>query len=368
MALTNHARQAKPGTNGGGRNHAGRDGSIYPYRNGYAAYSWVISPSGERARQYVYGKSRDIVHQKWLALQSRTSTQAPANTPPLGEYLTTWLAEVVQPNREPATYAYYETMVRLYISPTLGHLRLNRLQASDVQAWLCRLANLCQCCIQEKDAARPEQGRRCCAVGNCCHERTGARTIQAARNTLRTALNHAIASDKLITRNVAALVKAPGTLGRGRTGANWSTREANRFLASARDDGDPLYAAYVLVLVNGLTRGEVLGLVRPSLDLDSAELDTSWQLQRVGTQLIHKKRISRDSDAEYTVPLTAIGSTALKQRLADQDAARERAGDRWQSTDLVFTTRWGTPDRTAQLQPQLRRPLRQGRRPARSPA
>jgi hypothetical protein len=34
---------------------------------------------------------------------------------------------------------------------------------------------------------------------------------------------------------------------------------ARRFLESARRDGDPVYAAYVLVLVCGLRKGEVLG-------------------------------------------------------------------------------------------------------------
>ena len=38
-----------------------------------------------------------------------------------------------------------------------------------------------------------------------------------------------------------------------------------------------------------------------------------------------------------------ICSAALQLRRDEQAAARERAGDRWQDSDLVFTTRWGTP-------------------------
>ncbi len=40
----------------------------------------------------------------------------------------------------------------------------------------------------------------------------------------------------------------------------WSSEEARRFFESARDDGDPLYVAYVLILALGLRKGEVLGL------------------------------------------------------------------------------------------------------------
>ncbi len=57
----------------------------------------------------------------------------PARIPTVARYLTRLLAGVVEPDREPATYAYYETMARLYVSPApapgepdghdSGHLR-----------------------------------------------------------------------------------------------------------------------------------------------------------------------------------------------------------------------------------------------------
>ena len=315
------------------------------YRDGYAAYVWVTTPSGERARKYVYGPTREIVHDKWVKLQAQADqAPVPTSTPTLAQYIARWLAEVVEPNLEPATYAYYEAISRLYIIPALGRKRIDRLQVREVQTWLNKLARTCQCCVQGKDAARPENRRRCCAIGECCQDYPGRRTVQAARNILRTVLNQAKDSDELVSRNVAAMVKVPSPPRRRRKGSAWSVEEASRFLASAREDGDPLYAAYVLVLVNGLRKGEVLGLVWPSIDQDEAELDISWQLQRIGRQLIHKKRVkTEDSDADDTVPLPDICSAALKLRHDEQEAARQRAGDRWQPSDLVFTTKWGTP-------------------------
>lgn len=32
------------------------EGSIYPYKNGFAAYVWVDTPDGKRKRKYVYGR------------------------------------------------------------------------------------------------------------------------------------------------------------------------------------------------------------------------------------------------------------------------------------------------------------------------
>jgi hypothetical protein len=40
----------------------------------------------------------------------------------------------------------------------------------------------------------------------------------------------------------------------------WTVDEARRFLEHLREAEDPLYAAYVLIVVLGLRRGEVLGL------------------------------------------------------------------------------------------------------------
>lgn len=331
----------------GGRRPRGRangEGSIFPYRNGYAAYVWVTTPAGDAVRKYVHGRTREAVHDKWVKLQA-AAARAPLSTttPTLAQYLTRWLADTVKPNLEPATYAYYEAMARLYIVPALGDRRIDRLQAREVQTWLNRLARTCQCCVQGKDTARPIDRQRCCAIGECCQDYPSRRTVQAARNSLRAALNHARNSEDLVSRNVAALAKVPSPP-RRRRGSTWSVEEASRFLASARDDGDPLYAAYVLILVNGLRRGEVLGLTWPSIDVEGAEVEIGWQLQRIHGELIHKKRVkTEDSDADDTVPMPDICTSALKLRSEEQNAAREQAGDAWQVSDLVFTTRWGTP-------------------------
>lgn len=129
------------------RSRANGEGSIFPYRSGYAAYTWVTTPAGIRTRKYVYGKTRQEVHGKWLKLQVRARERPVATTVPTVEkYLTYWLADVVKPSLEPATYAYYEGTTRLHIIPGLGAKRLDRLTIRDVQAWLNTMPDACQCC------------------------------------------------------------------------------------------------------------------------------------------------------------------------------------------------------------------------------
>ena len=88
---------------------------------------------------------------------------------------------------------------------------------------------------------------------------------------------------------------------------------------------DPLYAAYVLVLVLGLRRGEVLGLTWDDVRTAAAELHITRQLQRVSGDLLH----SRDQDrgisqpsCRYPISAWPRSSSAARKH----DRAREAAG------------------------------------------
>lgn len=183
-----------------------------------------------------------------------------------------------------------------------------------------------RCCAQGKDAARPKEKRRCCAVGRCCQAAPSTRTVSDIRAALRAALTHAQAED-LITKNPAVAVTLATV--RRRRGKSWSSDEARKFLESARADEDPLYAAYALVLVTGLRKGEARGLTWEDVDLDAGELTIGRQLQLVRGQLLHRDTKTQASDA--TLPLPDICLTALKLR--QQHAMRlkqppERRGTR----------------------------------------
>nr|WP_275587268.1 site-specific integrase [Micromonospora terminaliae] len=175
--------------------------------------------------------------------------------------------------------------------------------------------------------------------GRCCQAVPSTRTVSDIRAALRAALTHAQAED-LITKNPAVPVTL-ATARRRRRGKSWSSDEARKFLESARADEGPLYAAYALVLVTGLRKGEALGLTWEDVDLDAGELTIGRQLQRVRGQLLHRDTKTQASDA--TLPLPDICLAAIKLRQEQRDEAQAAAGNAWQETGLVFTTRYGTP-------------------------
>jgi integrase len=122
---------------------------------------------------------------------------------------------------------------------------------------------------------------------------------------------------------VAELVTAPKQ--RKRKVAPWSSDEARRFLESARSDRDVMYAAYVLILVLGLRKGEVLGLRWQAVDLEGRELVIDHQVQRVRRELLYRETKTDASDA--TLPMPEIVATALVIRRDEQDKSRSEAGE-----------------------------------------
>lgn len=323
------------------RSRANGEGSIYPYRTGYAAYVWVDKPDGRRARMYVYGQTRDIVHDKWIKLQSRASAGPVATKmQTLGDYLAYWLREIVEPNLSPATHATYDYVSRRYLMPGLGKKRLDRLQTREIQVWINNVGRTCQCCAQGKDAARKPQRQRCCAIGSCCHDLPSATTVDHVRRVLRAALTQAIA-DGYTTTNVAKPVRLPAI--RKQKRRSWTSDEARRFLESARADSDRLYAAYVLILVLGLRKGELLGLGWEDVDLGAGTVTIDWQIQRVGRARGIERRRTKTASSDASLPLPPICVTALREQRRLQSEAAERAGDAWHDSGLVVTTRFGTP-------------------------
>jgi integrase len=319
------------------------EGSLYPVPGGWRGYAWCTRPDGTRYRKYRQRASYYETRKALDKLREQASRGPVASdVPKLSEFLAYWLKEIVEPYLAPKTYERYEMFSRLHIIPHLGGKRLDKIQVKDVRQWLNKLAAICQCCAQGKDAARPEHKRRCCATGKCCMETLSARSCKDVRDTLRAALTCAV-DDEVISRNPARKVKmSTRRVPRSRRKPQaWTVDDARWFLESVWHAGETLYAAFVLVLVLGLRRGEVLGLAWDQVDLDAAELYVSEQLQRVGHQLVRREVKTETSEAP--LPLPGLCVTALKIRRKQQDANRAKAGDGWIDTGLVFTTRHGTP-------------------------
>ncbi|GAA5048029.1 integrase [Thermocatellispora tengchongensis] len=271
---------------------------------------YVLTTDGTEKRKTVYGKTADEVRAKIDDMKIKSRRGVPTADRPwkVGEYLDYWLNEVARNSIRKTTYAKYETMVRLYLKPGLGRKKLDRLTVADVQTFLNGKLN----------------GEH--SIG----------TIHVMRNVLSAALSRAM-REEILSRNVARLATLPAN--ESKRNQPWSADEARTFLQAARFD--PLYPAFVLLLVYGLRRGETLGLRWMDLDFDEGQIHIRQQLVRVGKEL-HQAPVKTRA-GNRSLPMVGVVREALEIQRAGQKILKDRAGESWTETGLVFTTKSGRP-------------------------
>ena len=168
----------------------------------------------------------------------------------VGDWLAHWL--VTKTATAPSTVRGYAAHVRLYLTPYLGEVLLAELTTGHVQAMVAAII------------------RQHHALGTL----VSAATLTRIRATLRAALNAAIRRG-LISENPAATAELPRARRPRavvwtpfrveqwrRTGERpavtvWTAAQTAQFLSSV--EGHRLYAAYHLIALRGLRRGEAPG-------------------------------------------------------------------------------------------------------------
>ena len=153
---------------------------------------------------------------------------------------------------------------------------------------------------------------------------------------LSAALTRAV-REELIARNVARLVELPEW--RPKPVKPWAADEARQFLAASKSD--PLHAAFVLLVLYGLRRGEVLGLRWADVDFDAGIIHIRQQVQRVRGEL--RLGPVKTHAGQRNLPLLNLARQALEAQIGLQARYRVDMGSAWPSTDLVFTSRTGRP-------------------------
>lgn len=236
------------------------DGSLYVNSDGmWVAALSLPSATGKRRRWTAKAKTQEAALDKLRKKRAELDRTGDVITasPTLDEWLTRWLETIVRPNRKPRTYAEYELTARLHLSPTIGKVRLAKLNQQHVR----------------KAVAEP------LAAGKLA-------TVQKIRGVLSIALADAERED-LVGRNVARLTVLPSPMSKDQ--AVLSTAQARTLVISAV--GTPSASRWLMALLTGQRQGECLGLTWDRLDLVNGIADISWQLQRLTrTSAAHESR------------------------------------------------------------------------------
>jgi integrase len=243
-------------------------------------------------------------------------------------WLEHWLA--TRASQRASTLRGYRSHVRVYLTPYLGRIPLGELTVGQVQAMFTVLG---------RDGGP-----------------STAASLARIRATLRTALNAALRHG-LIAVNPACRVELPParrpkavvwTLTRieewRRTGvrppvAVWTAGQTGQFLQAIRTHR--LYAAYHLIALRGLRRGEAAGLRWCDIDLDTGVATISQQLQQYdGHMVIGPPKTAR---SERTIALDRTTVAALRRHRQQQALERIDGGPSYQDSGFVFTGLRGDP-------------------------
>ncbi len=287
-----------------------RDGTIVQIERWCAAISL---PSG--ARRVLYGRTRDEVAKKLTkALHDLETGIAPADQ---RETIASWVSAYVDDlearGTANATVVRYRGIVKNYLVPRLGKIKLAALQPQHVQAY-------------QTDLLR---------------EGFSASSVTLHRAVLGGSLRQAVTFG-VVPRNVVSLVKPPREDKEGR-GRMLTPEEARALLRVIR--GDRLEAFHLLLLTAGLRRGEALGLSWDDVDLYGANgsmVHIRHQLQWPGGKATVVSLKSRKS--LRSIPLPSITVEALRSRQVQQSRERALIGqEQWRAGGLVFNSLDGAP-------------------------
>jgi integrase len=174
------------------------------------------------------------------------------------------------------------------------------------------------------------------------------RKVQIMRTVLSAALTRAL-REELIVRNAARLVELPEW--HRAPIRPWSAAEARLFLAAAKSD--PLYLAFLLLVLYGLRLGEVLGLNWEDVDFDAGKFAIRQQLQRIRGQIFLAP--VKTHAGQRALPLLDLAREALTRQAERQTRYQGAMGSAWPNTRLVFTTRTGRPVEPRNLERSFRR-------------
>ncbi|WP_063780898.1 site-specific integrase [Nonomuraea sp. SBT364] len=261
-------------------------------------------------------------------VKARRGEYIDRNTITVAEYLAEWI-EGHAVEIKPHTLKGYRDMIRLYITPRIGTVRLQALRPSAITKFYRDLLT--------------SGGRK--------NSPLAPNTVKHVHTVLRKALTDAVLVDELLPNNPAERAKLP-RVSSTEPGMVWTPAQLRAFLQTARDHR--LFAFFHLAAYTGARRGELLNLRWTDVDLDKPQIHITGTAAVLDRQRIEG---TTKSGRSRVVSLDAGTVKVLKAHRAQQDEERLKLGESWKGGHAyVFTTGWGDPifpDTPSSLMPKL---------------
>jgi len=248
-------------------------------------------------------------------LAKRKRLYVPPTSRTVGEFLTTWLHEIHRPQLKVCSYESYEKLIRNYLVPGIGSIRLCDLKPSDIQRFYTETLS------KPGVTGKP----------------INPRTVQYAGAILKKSLKYAVEVEGVLPFNPATRVPLVRT--NPKRFEVWTRTELDTFLEEAKSHRLSFF--FRLSAYTGARRGELLALRWTDLEGKYINISKSRVALSRGVSESNttkggnggKRRVKLD---EVTLDLfTAHRKRQLSERLA--------MGGSYTETGYVFTREDGLP-------------------------
>lgn len=241
------------------------------------------------------------------------------------EFLNDWLKSK-KLTLEDQSWRTYCQLVRDYIAPSLGKIKLGELTSNQIQVF----------------------------YNDSVDSGVGLRTIQKTHTVIHAALNYATKMG-MIGRNPEKATQSPKPVHKEMSFLK--TEQVKILLETAKETNDPFYGLYYLALVTGMRQGELLALTWKNVDLEQGYLNVNYSISRSsGGGLVLKVPKTKSS-----VRSIKLGNDSIKVLFEQQKRlyqAKKNSNRLWRDTDHVFTSSIGTVIDPSNLLKQFRQLLK----------
>lgn len=227
----------------------------------------------------------------------------------VAEYFHGWLTSIKSSIRR-TSWIHYESLIRCYITPNIGSVRLIDLRPDLVQNFYNHLL----------------------AYG------CGIPTVLKLHFVLHCGLERAVAIG-MIPRNPAKYARPPKKVAKEME--ILTDNEVTRLLLASK--GHRLEALIHLAVVTGAREMELLGLSWEHIDWLTKTVKIDRQLCRPDGDGLVKFSAPKTHYGKRVVSLGKMTIDLLRQHYKNQEFERIAAGDKWVESNLIFTSTIGTP-------------------------
>lgn len=302
----------------------------------------------------------------------------------LEEFIKVWIKDYAEKELTPGTLNPYKTRLEKRIIPSLGHIKLSKLQPNHLLEFYNNLAEggirldtyyqptdvlidkLCSCkwsCISGeipvsfKTYNRLKEGNKTniTTVKKLCeyynepievlfssygsNEKLSTKTIYHHHTLISSVLSTAVEWN-LITSNPAERVKPPKVIKKKST---YYDETELSMLFKALEEEPLLYKTIIYLAIDlGLRLSEVAGLEWKDLNIKESTIEIDKQRQYVsGYGIIEKEPKTNSGFRVVSISETVLNM--LKKYKLVQNENRLKAGNMWVDTDKIFTHEDGTP-------------------------